>query len=51
MRKIELSQQEVDDLQVAIEQWIKNARDDLEDEYFATMTNRLNALADRLEAS
>ncbi len=48
--KIELSKKEVDDLLAAIDQWIKNARDDLDDKYFADATARMNALLDRLEA-
>lgn len=48
MKSIELNGQDVVDLATALELWIKDARDDLDDPYFADTTARMEKLIERL---
>ncbi len=51
MKTIELSEEEQQELIDALEQWIDNARDDVEDDdYFGPKSARMTALMKRLEA-
>ena len=46
--RVELSQQDKEDLLRAISCWIENAKEDLDEEYFATMNNRMKILHEHL---